>query len=503
MKKFSCAIMFNRIDIKNKIIFLPMRLCIGEYNKEKEIFFDYMSNSILPNINDSAYLGTNVAFGHVRNLSTIFKHNRSINIKKSLLNYVSNVRKEIVIATFDIESKKYVFNNCNSDNLDEDDFIITYPSQEEQIKRLEEEREMLETIVDELGEEYAKILSSENTTDIEKKQVKISDLYEGVKSEVISQDNQIKKIITAIYKNLMFDGKEMKSNILIYGPTGVGKTQILRSLSKRIGVPLWIEDMTKYTDSGYKGGDVEEILYNLFENENMNLELAQRSILVLDEIDKKAGTNGDSAVSKSDVLKNLLAIIEGGVFPLQYRGNTIQFDTSKLTVVACGAFTDLRDSKMSKKKSIGFEKGEEEIPENERQITIEDFKKYGMPLEFMGRFRTIVQMNELKKEDFIKILKISALSPLNKYKEELAKMGINFEITDILYERLATQAIKYKTGARALNVVVDQMFEDILYDIFDNTEGIESLGISEKEDTVKLELKKRETYGKSVTQSSE
>ena len=189
---------------------------------------------------------------------------------------------------------------------------------------------MLETIIDELGEEYAKILSSENPTDIEKKQVKISDLYEGVKSEVISQDNQIKKIITAIYKNLMFDGKEMKSNILIYGPTGVGKTQILRSLSKRIGVPLWIEDMTKYTDSGYKGGDVEEILYNLFENANMNLELAQRSILVLDEIDKKAGTNGDSAVSKSDVLKNLLAIIEGDVFPLQYRGNTIQFDTSKL-----------------------------------------------------------------------------------------------------------------------------------------------------------------------------
>ena len=76
MKKFSCAIMFNRIDIKNKIIFLPMRLCIGEYNKEKEIFFDYMSNSILPNINDSAYLGTSVSFGHVRNLSIIFKQNK-------------------------------------------------------------------------------------------------------------------------------------------------------------------------------------------------------------------------------------------------------------------------------------------------------------------------------------------------------------------------------------------------------------------------------------------
>ena len=496
MLNYSCSIMFNRIDFKDKILFLPMCLCIGEYDKENDLFFDYMSNSVLPNINDSAYLGTSVSFGHVRNLSIIFKQNKRFSLKNSLLKYVSALRKEIIMATFDVDSKKYVFKTCDVDEIDEEDFIITFPTKTEQIERLKEEREMLEKVIDELGEEYAKSLQPEED---EKELIKISDLYEGVKSEVISQDSQVKKIITAIYKNLMFDGREMKSNILIYGPSGVGKTQILRSLSKRIGIPLWIEDMTKYTESGYKGGDVEDILYNLLENANMNQKLAERSILVLDEIDKKAGNNGDSEVSKSDVLKGLLAIIEGGVFPLQYAEGQINFDTSKLTIVACGAFTELRDNKMSEKKTIGFSRENSTVMTNP-EISIEDFQKFGMPLEFMGRFRTIVQMNELKKEDFIKILKTSALSPLNKYCEEMTKLGIKFEVTDVLYERLATQALKYKTGARALNVVVDQMFEDILFDVFDNTGGIESVNLSDKEDGVKLELRKRGKYAESVAE---
>ncbi len=490
MFKCSCAVLNKKIVKEDGIYFVPVRVCLGEYNSENNLFYDYLSHYLVPSISDSLYLNFDTAFSHVLSFSSIFKR---FGFNGVFQNFLLKCRKEAFVARFDFEEKVFVIDNYDVNDLAPSELGNNFYSIKKQVETILESREILDVIQQQLNILLDNHSSKgEIVCESENKLAKISQLYEDVKTEVISQDEPIKKIITAVYKNLMFDGKEMKSNILIYGPTGVGKTQILRSLSKRVGVPLWIEDMTKYTESGYKGGDVEDILYNLLENANMNQELAEKSILVLDEIDKKAGTNGDSAVSKSDVLKNLLAIIEGGVFPLQYAGGTIQFDTSKLTIVACGAFTELREGKLSKSKPIGFS-GETHTVDTNPEITIEDFQKFGMPLEFMGRFRTIVQMNELKKEDFIKILKMSTLSPLNRYKAELEKLGIDFETSDDLYDKLAIYALKYKTGARALNVVVDQLFEDILYEIFDNSESIESLRLSEKdEDGIKLELRKRE-----------
>ena len=493
MLNYSCAVLNAKIVGDDRIYFVPIRVCIGKYDKKNNLFYDYLSNSVIPNLSDSAYLNFDNAFSHVTSFLSVFKSSKSLSFNESIQKFLLANRKKVTIARFDDEKNMFTFNEYDVDDLDLDDVKVRFYNMDRQTEMILDSREMLDSIFEQLSNsEKSSSDDNDGLVESENKLVRISQLYEDVKTEVISQDEPIKKIITAVYKNLMFDGKEMKSNILIYGSTGVGKTQILRSLSKRVGVPLWIEDMTKYTESGYKGGDVEDILYNLLENANMNQELAEKSILVLDEIDKKAGTNGDSAVSKSDVLKNLLAIIEGGVFPLQYAGGTIQFDTSKLTIVACGAFTELRESKLSKSKPIGFS-GETHNIDTNPEITIEDFQKFGMPLEFMGRFRTIVQMNELKKEDFIKILKMSTLSPLNRYKAELEKLGIAFETSDDLYDKLATYALKCKTGARALNVVVDQLFEDILYEIFDNSESIESLRLSEKdEDGIKLELRKRE-----------
>ena len=489
----SCAVLNAKIINEDKIYFVPIRACIGKYDKKNNLFYDFMSNSVIPNIHDSACFNHNIAFNHVSKMSSVLEKSKRLNLNEALQKFLLTYRKRVTMAKFDDDKKLFTFNEYDIDDLDLNNIRVNFYSMDEQAKIILDSRKILDTILENFPNLVGNTLKDNEQLDYESRNlIRIGKLYDDIKTEVISQDEPIKKIITAVYKNLMFDGREMKSNILIYGPTGVGKTQILRSLSKRVGVPLWIEDMTKYTESGYKGGDVEDILYNLLESANMNQELAEKSILVLDEIDKKAGNNGDSAVSKSDVLKNLLAIIEGGIFPLQYDGDTIQFDTSKLTIVACGAFTELRESKLSKNELIGFCSETHNIDTNP-EITIEDFQKFGMPLEFMGRFRTIVQMNELKKEDFIKILKTSTLSPLNKYIAEFEKLGIAFETNDVLYDKLAIQALKYKTGARALNVVVDQLFEDILYEIFDNSESIESLRLSEKdEDGMKLELRKRE-----------
>lgn len=504
MLNYSCAVVNAKIVGNGKLYFIPIRVCIGKFDKKNNVFHDYLANAIIPNLVDSAYLNFDNGFSHVTSLSSLLKFSKKLNLCEALQKFLAEKRKKVIVATFDTEKLLFTFKEFNAEDLRQEEIKVNFKNLDTQIKTIMDSRAMLIFRVEESANSAKKpdkdedqMLSNKNGLS------RISQIYEEMKTEIISQDNPIKKVITAVYKNIVFENSGMKSNILIYGSTGVGKTQIFRSLSKRINVPLWIEDMTKYTESGYKGGDVENILYNLLTNAQMDQELAEKSILVLDEIDKKAGANGEIAISKSDVLKSLLSIIEGGVFPIQLAGRTIQFDTSKLTIVACGAFTELRESKSAKSKTIGFSRETDDADTNP-EFTMEDFQKYGMPLEFMGRFRTIVQMNELKKEDFIKILKASTLSPLNRYKAELEKLGIDFQTSDALYDKLATHALQYKTGARALNVVVDQLFEDILYDIFDNSESIESLRLAEKdEDGIKFELRKRETNGKCVAENKQ
>jgi len=289
----------------------------------------------------------------------------------------------------------------------------------------------------------------------------------------------------------------MKSNIFVYGPTGVGKTEIVRTIGKMFDIPVLVEDMTRYTSAGYKGADLDDILVKLYYNADCNQDLAERSILVLDEIDKKASNNDDrSSFQKDDVLKSLLKIIEGGVFDVELDDHSvINFDTSKLTVITCGAFSDLYE-KVKPPRTIGF--GTPSTPvveEKEEKVDVEAFTKYGIPVEFIGRMDTIVGLNPLTKNDLVRILKESEISPLKIYQENLSKLNINIDFPDELCESIATKALeKYNTGARALKVIVDEMFQEILYGIFDAPGEIDTLTVTN--DTVRdnkvYKLRKRE-----------
>ena len=223
--------------------------------------------------------------------------------------------------------------------------------------------------------------------------------------------------------------------------------------------------------------DLDDILVKLYYNANEDLEVAERSILVLDEIDKKAAGDSQSSFQKDDVLKSLLKIIEGGVFDIELDSKeVINFDTSKLTFITCGAFSDLYEK--TSRKQIGFTKEEEKKPD---KVELEAFTKYGIPVEFIGRMDTIVGLNKLSKDDFVRILKESLKSPIRIYMENLAKIGVNVSFNEEIYDSIATKAItKYDTGARALKVIVDEMFQEILYGIFDSKEGIESLSVSKE-----------------------
>ena len=299
----------------------------------------------------------------------------------------------------------------------------------------------------------------------------ISEVIAKVKESIINQDEAVKQVITAVYKYAIF-GSKFKSNILIYGPSGCGKTALIKEVSKILGMPIHIEDMTKFTVSGYKGASVEDILVSLYKENNGDLEAAEHSILFLDEIDKKAKTESDNEVTSSGVLKSLLKIVEG---------ETISFDTSKLLVIAGGAFTDLYNQKAEEKKNtVGF--GSEVSSINKEiqygtELTIKDFEKFGMPLEFMGRFKTIIRMNKLKLEDLVNILKTSNLSEMKSYVDLLESKGIKLDIPEQLYEKIAELAYSYGTGARGLNIVVDNIFDNILYELFEGIDKVESISL--------------------------
>ena len=251
-------------------------------------------------------------------------------------------------------------------------------------------------------------------------------------------------------------------------------------------MPIHIEDMTKFTVSGYKGASVEDILVSLYKENNGDLEAAEHSILFLDEIDKKAKTESDNEVTSSGVLKSLLKIVEGDTIEVEINpttGETISFDTSKLLVIAGGAFTDLYNQKAEEKKNtVGF--GSEVSSINKEiqygtELTIKDFEKFGMPLEFMGRFKTIIRMNKLKLEDLVNILKTSNLSEMKSYVDLLESKGIKLDIPEQLYEKIAELAYSYGTGARGLNIVVDNIFDNILYELFEGIDKVESISLGE------------------------
>lgn len=308
-------------------------------------------------------------------------------------------------------------------------------------------------LIDFLEKDYNK-----NESEFDEKEFKkitdISTMYSSIKKTIISQDEQIMQILTAIFKNQKviesdFDidlVAKLKENILIYGSTGTGKTEILKRIAKLYSVPIVIEDATSLSETGYQGRKITDMLDDLCLAANGNIQLAEKGILVIDEFDKLAEKQNDnqSHVSRSGVQRSLLKLLDGTLF---YFDNKI-FDTSKLTVVGIGAFTGITNG------------------DDYKQLTTEDFMKYGIMRELIGRFSKTIAMNSLKKEDIIKILKNSDFSPLNTYKKMFEMLQVQFEFNDEFIEYIADLAIEKKSGARSLKTVFDESISSALFRIF-------------------------------------
>ena len=300
-----------------------------------------------------------------------------------------------------------------------------------------------------------------------KEKVNLNDLnilkmYDDVKKTIIAQDEQVKQVLASVYKNQRIINSslddettsKLKENIIVYGPTGTGKTEILSQIAKICDVPIVIEDVTSFSETGYVGRDVSEMLGDLYSRAGMDLELAQKGILVIDEFDKIAegGMDGNTeGPSRNGVQRSLLKLLDGGTINFRednYDGTMIDFNTSKLTVVALGAFSGIKKN------------------DDYSDISTKDFVDYGIMREVMGRFSKLVSMNAFSKDEYKRILLESNLSPLNTYKKLFEEIGIKFTYDDDLIDYIADEAVALDCGARSLKTVFDGIISDSLFDLF-------------------------------------
>ena len=316
--------------------------------------------------------------------------------------------------------------------------------------------------------------------EIEKNTMDLEKLVEEVTSKIISQDKAIDDVTTAIANNFTSKNPKNRVHILIAGPSGTGKTEMINVIAKYLGVPFFKADATAYTKEEYVGKSVYQMLAGLYYAANGDLEKAQNGILVIDEIDKKASDSKSDAGGQA-VLNSLLKIMDRDRIEVDLDRNTsISFDTSNLTIICMGAFSDLfRNKKQNNTRALGFNSNKTSN-NNKIEITSEDFIKYGMTSEFMGRISVITFTEELKKEDLIKILIKSKISQIKIKKEWFKDQNVDAVFFPSFYKEIAARSLNANTGARPLKNNIDTALRQAQKEVLKGKRKIKKLSFTKE-----------------------
>ena len=396
--------------------------------------------------------------------------------EKEAISFIKSKSKSIILDRISVN--KFVSHNVNNKSNIESNLLNRIEDNAENINRLVTMNNLPFLVF--INSDDSMYKQKNKIIDVD--EIDVEQIIEDISKKIIGQERAIKTLVTNIYFNqVLIDSLEdvddyeneldsRKQAILLDGSTGTGKTAILNEISSKLDIPLVITNANSFSETGYVGPTITDLLEKLLDQADGNIELAQRGIIVLDEIDKIAEPYSASKNMKLGVQQELLGFISGATYELKSspQGPSRYFDTSKITFILSGAFTNLKERKIreNNKNELGFSNELLNKKNNTYIVDYQDYIKEGLMREFFGRIKIITTTKTYSKDDLKNILLNSEISPLKGFERTCAMLGYKKVVYDDKFiDEICNEAYNMSTGARGLQSLISGIQDTMLADL--------------------------------------